>query len=178
MVLMEYLTETSVSPLQARFVEIESPLASRVGYSFIENMESTLYLTFRNVPKQKIPLVGGELQKVLTELVEGKIPWDRARMETVINRRISEQMSQIENSPHDAVAFMVIGDMLYGNTTEDLRVRLNSVQEFEKMKVEPESFWLDLIDNILVKGSRILVMGVPSIKLQEEMRSVVSCGDL
>ena len=170
MVLMEYLTETSVSPLQARFVEIESPLASRVGYSFIENMESTVYLTFRNVPKQKIPLVGGELKKVLTELVEGKIPWDRARMETVINRRISEQMSQIENSPHDAVAFMVIGDMLYGNTTEDLRVRLNSVQEFEKMKEEPESFWLELIDNILVKGNRILVMGVPSIKLQEDMR--------
>ena len=170
MVLLEFLTESSVSPLQARFVETESPLASWVGYSFIENRESAVYLTFRNVPKEKITLVGAELKNLLTELVEGKIPWDRLRMETVINRCISEQMSRIENSPHDTVAFMVIGDLLYGNTTEDLRVRLNSVQEFEKMKAEPESFWLDMIDNILVKGNRILVMGVPSIKLQEEMR--------
>ena len=92
------------------------------------------------------------------------------RMLTVINRRVSEQMSEIENSPHDAVAFIAIGDMLYGNSTEDLRVRLNSVQEFVKMKKEPDQFWLDLIDSILVKGPRILVMGVPSIKLQEDMR--------
>ena len=170
MVLMEYLTETSVSPLQAKFVEIDSPLASSVGYNFIENKESTVYLTFRNVPKEKIALVGEELNTVLTDIVEGKIAWDGPRMLTVINRRISEQMSQMENSPHDAVAFIAIGDMLYGNSTEDLRVRLNSVEEFDKMKQEPNQFWLGLIDSILLKGPRILVMGVPSIKLQEDMR--------
>ena len=27
---------------------------------------------------------------------------------------------------------MLIGDMLYGNTGEDMRIRLNSVEEFEK----------------------------------------------
>ena len=170
MVLMEYLTETSVSPLQAKFVEIDNPLASSVGYNFIENKESTVYLTFRNVPKEKIALVGEELKTVLTDIVEGKIAWDGPRMLTVINRRISEQMSQMENSPHDAVAFIAIGDMLYGNSTEDLRVRLNSVEEFDKMKQEPNQFWLGLIDSILLKGPRILVMGVPSIKLQEDMR--------
>ena len=129
-----------------------------------------MYLTFRNVPKEKIPLVGEELKNVLTDIVDGKIAWDGPRMMTVINRRISEQMSQMENSPHDAVAFIAIGDMLYGNSTEDLRVRLNSVEEFDKMKQESNQFWLELIDSILLKGPRILVMGVPSIKLQEDMR--------
>ena len=69
MVLMEYLTETSVSPLQARFVESESPLASSVGYSFIENRESTVYLMFQNVPLDKIPTVAPELKTVLQEIV-------------------------------------------------------------------------------------------------------------
>jgi len=170
MILMEYLTETSVSPLQAKFVEIDSPLASKVGYSFIENKESTVYLMFGNVPKEKIPEVEPELKKVLQELVEGKIVWDMNRVRTVVNRRILEQRSQIENSPHDAVAFIAIGDMLYGNNQEDLKVRLNSVDEFEKMLDEPESFWIKIIDEMMIKSPRVLVMGVPSIKLQEQMR--------
>ena len=170
MVLMEYLTETSVSPLQARFVESDSPLASVVGYSLIENRESTVYLMFQNVPKEKIASVGDELSKVLAEIVSGAVSWDSARMKTVIQRRISEQMSQVENQPHDAVAFMLIGDMLYGNNSEDLRIRLNSVEEFEKLKNEADSFWIKLLDEMLVKSPRIVVMGVPSIELQENMR--------
>ena len=170
MVLMEYLTETSVSPLQARFVESDSPLASVVGYSLIENRESTVYLMFQNVPKEKIASVGDELSKVLSEIVSGAVSWDSARMKTVIKRRISEQMSQVENQPHDAVAFMLIGDMLYGNNSEDLRIRLNSVEEFEKLKNEADSFWIKLLDEMLVKSPRIVVMGVPSIELQENMR--------
>ena len=83
---------------QARFVESESPLASSVGYSFIENKESTVYLSFQNVPKDKIPLVAPELKTVLQEIVSGKVAWDRSRMSTVIQRRISEQMSQAEMS--------------------------------------------------------------------------------
>jgi len=170
MILMEYLTETSVSPLQARFVEVDSPLASKVGYSFIENKESTVYLMFENVPKEKIPEVGPELKKVLQELVEKKIPWDQNRVNTVVNRRILEQMSQVENSPHDAVAFMAIGDMLYGNSEDDLKVRLNSVEEFKRMLDEPESFWIKMIEDMLINSPSILVMGTPSIKLQEDMR--------
>jgi len=170
MILMEYLTETSVSPLQARFVEVDSPLASSVGYSFIENKESTVYLMFENVPKEKIPEVGPELRKVLQELVEGKIVWDKNRMKTVVNRRILEQMSQVENSPHDAVAFMAIGDMLYGNNEDDLKVRLNSVEEFRRMLEEPDSFWIKIIEEMMVNSPSVLVMGIPSIKLQEDMR--------
>ena len=170
MVLMEYLTETSVSPLQARFVESDNPLASSVGYSLIENKESCVYLMFQNVPRAKIPAVAGDLKTVLQELVSGQLAWDRSRMTTVIQRRISQQMSQVENTPHDAVAFMLIGDMLYGNTSEDLRVRLNCVQEFEKLKSEPDNFWTDLIDQMMLKSPRVVVKGVPSIELQQNMR--------
>ena len=170
MVLMEYLTETSVSPLQARFVESEDPLASSVGYSLIENKESTVYITFSNVPKKKIPVVEKELKKALEDIVSGVTAWDRNRMSTVIKRRISSQMSQVENQPHDAVAFMLIGDMLYGDTSEDMRVRLNSVDEFEKLKSEPDSFWTDLISDLMIKSPRVVVMGIPSIELQEKMR--------
>ena len=170
MILMEYLTETSVSPLQARFVETDNPLASRVGYSFIENAESTVYLIFENVPLEKIPEVVPELQTTLNDLVSGKLGWDKARLTTVINRRVMEQKSQVENSPHDAVAFMVIGDLLYGHSVEDLDIRLNSAEQFNKMLEESDSFWMQLVEELFVKSPMVVVKGKPSIKLQEEMK--------
>jgi len=169
MILMEYLTETSVSPLQATFVEIEDPLASRVSYSFIENAESTVYLMFENVPKEKIPDVDAKLQEVLTDLVSGKISWDTARMTTVIKRRILEQMSSLENQPHDAIAFMAIGDILYGHSVDDLNKRLNSVEEYKRMLGEPDTFWIKMLDEMLLKGPRTVAKGIPSKKLHEEM---------
>merc|ERR1719462_569193 len=126
MILMEYLTETSVSPLQARFVETENPLASRVGYSFIENAESTVYLMFENVPLEKIPKVVPELKSTLNDLVSGKLAWDKPRLTTVINRRVMEQRSQVENSPHDAVAFMVI---VNGRPSIKLQEEMKSEEE-------------------------------------------------
>ena len=170
MILMEYLTETSVSPLQARFVEVDSPMASAVRYNFIENKDSCVFLMFENVPKEKVPEVGPELKKVLQELVAGKIAWDSRRMETVIQRRILEQSSQMENSPHDAVAFMAIGDMLYGNSEADLDTRLNSADQFRSMLAEPVAFWYGLVQQMMLDSPSVVVMGVPSIVLQDEMR--------
>ena len=65
---------------------------------------------------------------------------------------------------------MLIGDMLYGNTGEDMRIRLNSVEEFEKLKSEPNSYWTELISDIMIKSPRVVIMGKPSIELQEKMR--------
>ena len=100
--------------VKACFVEVDDPLASGVTYSFIENSVSTFYLKFKNVPIAKIDLIENRLKQELDSIINGKVAWDSGRMDTVINRRIQEQMSQIENSPHDSVASMVIGDVLYG----------------------------------------------------------------
>ena len=114
MALLEYLTESAVSPLQANFVEIEDPYASSASYTFIENSEACMYLEFSGVPVAKLGYVEEKLTKVLGDIVSGEIAWDASRMQTVLNKRIQEQISQIENAPHDSVASMVIGDVLYG----------------------------------------------------------------
>lgn len=114
MMLMEYLTDTAVSPLQKTFVETFEPLASKVGYSFIENAESVVYLTFENVPVSKLGEIQPKLFKVMEPLSDGSQPLDMDRMQLVIKRRILEQLSHLENNPHDTVAYMTIADILYG----------------------------------------------------------------
>ncbi|XP_046995924.1 uncharacterized protein C05D11.1-like isoform X1 [Schistocerca americana] len=168
-VMLKYLTDTSVSPLQKEFVEIDDPYASKVGYSLAENSESMLYLIFENVPNQKLCLVRDRLMQVLNGIARGDEKIDMRRMRAVIHRQILESLSHLENSPHDSIAFMIIGDMLYGNTKEDLDHRLNQVEDLRQMEREPEDFWIGLLRKHLVEAPSVTVRGVPSITEQKRM---------
>lgn len=119
-VLLRYLSETSVSPLQHELVEIPDPFASNVSYNIVENSESLIYFSFQNVPIEKIDLVHDKMQHVLTEIVDGKTKIDMERMQNILERCILEYFSSMETSPHEAIAFPVIADALYGSTSDDV----------------------------------------------------------
>ncbi len=108
MMLMEYLTDTAVSLLQMTFVETNEPLASKVGYSFIEN--SVFYLAFGNVPVSKL---SDELQPKLFSVMEPfangtKYHWDGAYATGDSAKDVGTTKSF--GKPHDTVAFMAIGE--------------------------------------------------------------------
>lgn len=42
------------------------------------------------------------------------------QLHSIINKYKSENLSSLENSPHDTIAFMVVGHMLYGNSRADV----------------------------------------------------------
>lgn len=78
-----------------------------------------MYLIFQGVPIPKVNAVKeklqAELKKILTdEAIEMK------RLESIIIKYKLENISNIENSPHQSIAFMIIGHMLYGNTKSDV----------------------------------------------------------
>lgn len=129
-ILLKYLTDFSVSPLQKEFVEIPDPYASKVVYSLVENSVSCLFVMFENVPKEKLPLVKGKLGETLSKILDEE-SIDMDRMKNIINRHRLESLSNIENSPHNAVAFMIIGHMLYGNTREDVSVYKFYIKKFK-----------------------------------------------
>lgn len=118
--LMKYMTDTSASLLQKNFVEIEDPYASDVRYSLAENSETMLYIEFENVPKQKISKISTLMMDVLKKISESENGIDMQRMNTVIHRHMLETLSNLESSPHDAVAYMIMGDFLFGQTKEDV----------------------------------------------------------
>lgn len=70
-VLLRYLADTSVSPLQREFVEIADPFASQISFTINENLESLLYFTLENVPMEKIDLVYGKLCGILENIANG-----------------------------------------------------------------------------------------------------------
>lgn len=120
--LLKYLSENSVSPLQKAFVEIEDPYASNVEFTIIENSISMLAITIDGVPANKIYKVRGVLQEVFDKLATNFDQFDMSRMATVIQRHILETLSNFESCPHESVAYQIMGHFLYGNTKEDVRL--------------------------------------------------------
>ncbi|KAF3427311.1 hypothetical protein E2986_02562 [Frieseomelitta varia] len=165
--LLKYLTDTSVSPVQKEFVEIDDAYASNVGYSYCKYTVSVLYLAFESVPKSKIPLVQYQLLKVLNDVYKKGI--DMKRIRTVVHRRILEVLSSLENEPHDTIAHMLFGYALYGNTKEDLDQRTNQIQTLKKFETEPESYWLNLLKTYFLDSPFVLVKGIPSLKKRHEL---------
>ncbi|KAJ8960912.1 hypothetical protein NQ318_020211 [Aromia moschata] len=159
--LLKYLTEFSVSPLPKEFVEIEDPYASNISYNMYENSETCVYITFEDVPVDKLPEVRPKLQAILKKILDNK-DIDMKRMESIINRYKLESLSNLENSPHHTVAFMIIGHMLYGTTKGDLQQRVNPLTDLQKLLKEPQSYWLGILEKYLVENKYVAIQCVPS----------------
>ncbi|XP_022918722.1 uncharacterized protein C05D11.1-like [Onthophagus taurus] len=167
-VLLKYMTDFAVSTLQKEFVEIPDPYASKVVYSLTENSETCLYLIFENVPCDKLPNIKPKLVEIFNNIYKND-DIDMERMKNIINRQKLESLSNMENNPHHAIAFMVIGQMLYGNTKKDLEQRLNPLEDLDKMLTEPKSYWLSLLKRYLIDNHVITIQGYPSQSEQASM---------
>ncbi|XP_050076146.1 uncharacterized protein C05D11.1-like [Anopheles maculipalpis] len=163
-VLLRYLTDTSASPVQREFVEIDDPYASRVGYNIVENSVSLLYISFENVPLGKEDHIFLKLSQLLASIASGKEKLDMQRMRNVIERNRLEALSSLESNPHDDIAFHVIGDVLYGSDESEFDNRLNVNRCLQTLKDKEESFWLALLNNYIINNKHVVVRAVPSIK--------------
>ncbi|XP_055378206.1 uncharacterized protein C05D11.1-like [Condylostylus longicornis] len=168
-VLLRYLSDTPVSPLQREFVEIDDPFASKVSHSLLENYESLLVFIFDNVPIEKIDLVLSKLKETLKKFLVGEEKVDMSRMKSILDRLILENLSNLENEPHDTAAYLVIGDALYGTNDNDFCDRLNPNKFFEAFLEMDENYWITLIKEYLFSGSFICVRAFPSIEENNRM---------
>lgn len=166
--LLKYFTENSVSPLPKAFVEIEDPFASDVCYNLYENSETCLYIMFEDVPIEKLNSLKNKLQGELKRIFDNE-DIDMQKLHSIINRYKLENVSNIENSPHHSIAFMIIGHMLYGNTKSDLEQRVNPLEDLAKLKKEPKSFWVGILDKYFVNNKYIGVECYPSKEEQQKM---------
>ncbi|XP_071956159.1 uncharacterized protein C05D11.1-like [Antedon mediterranea] len=168
-VILEYLTDTSVAPLQREFVEIEDPYCSKVRKSIIENSEACFYIKFDNTPVGKLDQIKQKLLTVIGDIVSGKEAIDMTRMASVIHREILDSLNNMEERPHDTFAFICIGDFLYGNKAEELNKRLNQIEDFKKLIKEPAEFWNNLLKRYVTEAKAVTIIGKPSKEMADSM---------
>lgn len=156
-ILLRFLSDTQVSPLQRELIEIDDPYASQVFFSIIENAVSLLYGHFGNVPIDKIDLVYDKLMSVLKGIANGDEKIDMIRIKNIIEKQIMEALSNLENEPHSSVSFLVIGDALYGNTNEDFEERMNHIKQLEYLREVDDNFWINLLKTYIIDVSFFLL---------------------
>ena len=120
-ILLKYLADSSISPLQQEFVEIGDPYASDIEYDVDEYSAPLFCLKFDNVPKEKINLIKERLMQVLKSIASKENSIDMSRMANVIHKYILEMLSNLEDDPHDSITNLLIGHFLFGNGDEDVR---------------------------------------------------------
>nr|KAG5705771.1 hypothetical protein BaRGS_027430 [Batillaria attramentaria] len=168
-ILLDYLSDSAISPLQRDFVEIEDPYCSKVYQFIIENSETCFGFSFGNVDKKRLHDIAPKLKELLKKIADGEEKIDMDRIANLIHRRVLDALNTIEGDVHDSVAYMIIGQFLYGDTKEDCEVRLNPIDSRRRLKSEPESFWLNMLQSLTQNKPWVVVVGDPSSKLMETM---------
>lgn len=120
--LFNYLASSSISPLQAHFVQANS-YCNKIEYKVYEYIESCLGLSFTNVQLDALDKIKPELMKMLRDLVEKRTEFDMNRMESIIKMKIAEIKDKFEDSPHSSVSHLCIGDFLYGHPENEIEVK-------------------------------------------------------
>lgn len=125
----------------------------QVWYTMVENSEPVFLLNFDNVPKEKLNLVKPKLDNILSSILASPVPIDMNRLSTVIHRHRLEALSHLENSPHESIAYVIIGHMLYGNNPHDVSSGFSSIKPlsivYYRTRVYISSIYFESQENML-----------------------------
>lgn len=156
-IILDYLTDTSIAPLQRELVEIPDPFCSDISCDTMTFLASSFLIKAENVPFDKLSAANEKIKEVLGNLAIGKEPIDMNRLGVVIHRKILDTKNRFENYPHDTFADAIVGDFLYSLRPEDLQARLNTIQDLEKLRQEPVDYWLTFLKKYFISSPSVVV---------------------
>ena len=156
-IILDYLTDTSIAPLQRELVEIPDPFCSDICCDVMEFLESASLIKAENVPFEKLSAAKEKVKEVLGNLANGKEAIDMNRLGVVIHRKILDTKNRFENYPHDTFADAIVGDFLYSSKPEDLQARLSTIQDLEKLRHESVDYWLAFLKKYFISTPSVMV---------------------
>ncbi|KAL6725674.1 hypothetical protein Aduo_007710 [Ancylostoma duodenale] len=160
-VLFDYLSDTSVSPLQREFVLIDNPLSSQVVFGVNQQTTCILNLTSNGVPTDRLDEVEPRLMdEIVTKHLDDQA-WDMERMGFIIRQAAVSSMREMEKRPDMSLFFHMFGHQLYDDSVENFSARVNEIELILGLISEPASFWSHLVERYFTKP-HVTVIGVPS----------------
>jgi len=166
-VLMSYLTDSAVAPLQKEFVESEDAVCGDLSFSTSEGVECCVYLMFKNVETEDMDDIKPQLFELLNEIVKEGI--DMKRMKSVIKQKRVKFLSGIEEDPHNSFSMEMISDFIYATNENQLLESLNEIKHLEILETKDSQFWVDMIQTQLIDKPSCTILGQPSVSLGEKI---------
>eukprot|EP00002_Diphylleia_rotans_P030294 TRINITY_DN6211_c0_g2_i2.p1 TRINITY_DN6211_c0_g2~~TRINITY_DN6211_c0_g2_i2.p1 ORF type:complete len:914 (-),score=188.85 TRINITY_DN6211_c0_g2_i2:270-3011(-) len=165
-ILWKYLTESAISPLRQEFVE-NNPVCGSVDYSEYSYRETAWAVEFDDVHTKNLDEIRPRLMSLLEKISQDGV--DMTRITDLINKSILEHLNQLEESPSDFFAGVVILDFLYADTNEQMSESLQVTKRLEAMKSTDSKYWTGLLEKYFLKANYVEIKGKPSAALSKQM---------
>jgi Zn-dependent M16 (insulinase) family peptidase len=168
--LLSYLTDSSISPLESHFVTTKS-YCSMVTYDVQEFAQTVMSVDFTNTQIEHLDKIKPDFFEIIKGLCEKRVDFDASRMQSLIKTKISELDDQYEDEPHEKLSLLCINDFIYGPLEDqsDFVFRFSEHRFYEDLKSEPNDFWLELADRYLLKAHSATVIAKPSEELMKSL---------
>ena len=135
----------------------------------INNIENAIYISFSNVPTEKVE----QIQPMFHELLKTHISTkaiDIERFRLLIKREKLKRASDAETSPHYTYAMPALADHIYGKLDgSQLENSMPLPAHLEVLESYTAEDWAGLIQTYLVDAPFVCVRGVPSPRLAKEL---------
>lgn len=164
-----YLTDSPVSLLNKKLVEIENPLATEIVYGTDDFYRTGLNLTASGVPTESLNAVDDAVKALLAEQCKTE-KFDLKYMREVISQQQLKYVSHTEKDP-TTFSNIAILDFIYGNPDgSDLAEVTKDLLHFIVLSKWSAAEWCQLIQTYFVDNKSATILGVPSSKLNKRMK--------
>lgn len=180
-----YLTEGNTSPLEQNLVEVKYPYCSSIHFEQ-DGFKSTAFeLFFDDVPHlpkmirksaadgpvSQVEQVGAEAERVLRNIVN-KDGMDMQRMQTLIRRELLQFQRDMETSPHDTVADILVEYCVNGDIgSNQLHELFDKQLMYERLQNKDEQFWLQKVKEYFLDAPCAEVRCYPSLTKAKKLQT-------
>ncbi|KIV99201.1 uncharacterized protein PV09_09152 [Verruconis gallopava] len=167
-VLLTYLAGSSVSVLENTLVEREE-LASAVYYYTECRPNYVIWFNLSAVATERLQEVHDRFFEVLKETASS--PIDMQYMQDCLARYRRQVIYATETS-NTVFNDPIIEDHLYGNRDgSDLEAAVRTLKEFDLLEQWSDQQWRDYLSKYISNNKHVSILGVPSAKLSEKLKS-------
>ncbi|KAH3680744.1 hypothetical protein WICMUC_000178 [Wickerhamomyces mucosus] len=159
--LLEYLTDSSISLLIKNLVEIDEPLASDIHCNTDDYTYTMPYIGLNNVPTNRLHEAHEKLLQLLN--VHATVDqFDLVKMREVVENSKLKLIFAVEKSA-DILSDYVITDFLYSDLEgQTLGKNLRTLRDYESISKWTTEQWVELFQRYLVNNNPVIIVSKPS----------------
>ena len=75
---------------------------------------------------------------------------------------------KVEDSPHDTLASLSIGDFLYSTKGSCMQDYVDKIKHLKNLQKEPAKYWTNLMNKYMIDQNTVVVIGDPSEEKMEQ----------
>ncbi|KAK9465180.1 Metalloenzyme, LuxS/M16 peptidase-like protein [Lipomyces arxii] len=166
--LMMYLTDSDISLLRRKIVEIENPLSTELEVYTDDYIETGLNIWLHNVPTEELGNVEKRVFEILKEHID-KSEFNLEQIRDVVERERLQYILSAERYP-STLANLAIEDFVYGTKDGKTLNAAKTLQEFDTILKYETADWEKLMQTWFLYNPHAAILAKPSASLAKQLR--------